>query len=80
MNSTSRVEKSQGALDEAWMARLFPNKDSEKRAKWLNMMHNTAKPATLRALVKLEDQAWKQIGASPSPPGRLCHMHKDVQD
>ena len=75
MEQQSRVEQQQESLDYAWMAHLFPNKDLEKRVKWLDMLQNfcqkNAKPATLRALVKLRDlgeQAWKEIGTSPNPP------------
>ena len=65
---SSHVEHQQDALDDAWMARLFPNKDVEKRAKWLDMLQKNAKPATLRTLATLGEQAWKEIGTSPNPP------------
>ena len=71
---SSRVEQEQDTLDDAWMAHLFPNKDLEKRVKWLDMLHifcqKNAKPATLRALVKLRDlgeHACKEIGTSTLP-------------
>ena len=62
-------------LDDAWMARLFPSKDFEKRAKWLDKLQKNVKPATLRGLVTLGEQAWKEIGPPPPPSGCLAYRH-----